>query len=59
MGTSVRFRFFAVVLVFSSKVVVCGHCLVILSLTVNETLNGSYRCPSLLDAGVILVVTAV
>ena len=29
---------------FSSVVVVCGHCLVTLPLTVNE--NGSHRCPS-------------
>ena len=26
--------------------VVCGHCLVTLSLTINDTLNGSHRCPS-------------
>ena len=39
------------------KLVVCGHCLVTLSLTVNETLkNGSHRCTHL-NSGVILVVT--
>ena len=35
-GTSVRIRFGSP---FSSKVVVCGHCLVTLSLTINETLK--------------------
>ena len=35
-GTSVRIRFGSS---FSSKIVVCGHCLVILSLTINETLK--------------------
>ena len=35
-GTSVRIRFG---FPFSSKVLVCGHCLVTLSLTVNETLK--------------------
>ena len=34
--TSVRIRFGSP---FSSKVVLCGHCLVTLSLTVNETLK--------------------
>ena len=33
--TSVRIRFGS----FSSKVVVCGHCLVTLSITINETLK--------------------
>ena len=45
-GTSVRIRFGSP---FTSKVVVCGHSLVTLSLTINETLK--------LNAGVILVVT--
>ena len=35
-GTSVRIRFGSP---FSSKVVVCGHCLVTLSLVINETLK--------------------
>ena len=41
---------------FSSKVVVCGHCLVTLSRTINET---SQMAPiaAHLNAGVILVVT--
>ena len=42
--TSVPIRFGSP---FSSKVAVCGHRLfVTLSLTINETLNGSHRCPS-------------
>ena len=35
-GTSVQIRFGCP---FSSKVVVCGHCLVTLSLTINETVK--------------------
>ena len=38
-GTSVRFRFGSP---FSSKVVVCGHCLVTLSLTIMKHKNGSH-----------------
>ena len=50
--TSVRYRFGSH---FSSKVVVCGHCLVILSLTMNETLKWPSSLPILMQ--VILVVT--
>ena len=42
----------------SEKVVVCGHCLVTLSLTINETLKWLSSLPILNNAGVILVVTA-
>ena len=31
---------------FSSKKLIYGHCLVTLPCTINETLNGSHRCPS-------------
>ena len=50
--TSVRYRFGSP---FSSKVVVCGHCLVTLSLTTNETLKWLSSLPILMQ--VILVVT--
>ena len=50
--TSVRYRFGSP---FSSKVVVCGHVLVTLSLTVNETLKWLSSLPILMQ--VILVVT--
>ena len=50
--TSVRCRFGSP---FSSKVVVCGHGLVTLSLTVNETLKWLSSLPILMQ--VILVVT--
>ena len=40
---------------FFSKVVVCGHCLVTLSLTINETLKWLSSLPILMQ--VILVVT--
>ena len=36
----------ALALLSLQNVVVCGHCLVTLSFTINETLNGSRRCPS-------------
>ena len=44
--TSVQYRFSSPP--FSSKVVVCGHCLVTLSLTINETLKWLSHpcCPS-------------
>jgi len=42
-GTSVRFCFGTP---FSSKVVVCGRCLVTLSLTITKRWNGPHRCPS-------------
>ena len=42
---------------FFKKVVVCGQCLVTLSLTINETLKWLSLLP-ILNAGVILVVTA-
>ena len=42
---------------FSSKVVVYGHCLVTLSLTINETLKWFSSVTAHLNAGVILVVT--
>ena len=42
-GTSVRIRFGSP---FSSKVVVCGHCRVTLSITIMKDKNGSHRCPS-------------
>ena len=42
-GTSVRIRFGSPV---SSKVVVCGHCLVTLSFTINETLKWFSSLPS-------------
>ena len=41
---------------FSSKVVVCGHCLVTLPLTINETLKWFSSVTAYLNAGVILVV---
>ena len=44
--TSVRYRFGSP---FSSKVVVCGHCLVTLSLTVNETLKWLSSLPILMQ----------
>ena len=31
---------------FSLTIVIYGHCLVILPSTINDTLNGSHRCPS-------------
>ena len=52
-GTSVRIRFGSP---FSSKLVVCGHCLVTLSLTINETFKMALIAAHL-NAGVILVVT--
>ena len=43
-GASVRIRFGSPL---SSEVVVCAHCLLTLSLTINQTLKcGSHRCPS-------------
>ena len=45
-GTSVRIRFGSP---FSSKVVVCGHCLVNLSLTINETLKWLSSLPILMQ----------
>ena len=45
-GTSVRIRFGSP---FSSKVVVCGHCLVTLSLTINETLKWLSTLPTLMQ----------
>ena len=50
--TSVRYRCGSP---FSSKVVVCGHGLVTLSLTINETLKRLSSLPILMQ--VILVVT--
>ena len=50
--TSVRYRFG---FPFVSKVVVCGHCLVTLSLTINETVKQLSSPPTLMQ--VILVVT--
>ena len=47
-GTSVRIRFG---FPFSSKVVVCGHWLVTLSLTINETLKLLWSLPILMQAG--------
>ena len=44
--TSVRIRFGSP---FSSEVVVCGHCLVTLSITVNETLNWLSSLPILMQ----------
>ena len=44
--TSVRIRFGSA---FSSKVVVCGHCLVTLSLTINETLKWLALLPVLMQ----------
>ena len=44
-GTSVRIHFGSP---FSSKVVVCGHCLVPLSLTINETLKWLSSLPILI-----------
>ena len=41
---------------FFKKVVVCGHCLVTLSLTINETVKTALVAAHL-NAGVILVVT--
>ena len=45
-GTSVRIRFGSP---FSSKAVVCGHCLVTLSLAVNETLKWLSSLPILMQ----------
>ena len=45
-GTSVRIRFGSHL---SSKVVVCGHCLVTLSLTINETLKWLSSLPTLMQ----------
>ena len=45
-GTSVRIHFGSP---FSSKVVVCGHCLVTLSLTINETFKWLSSLPILLQ----------
>ena len=45
-GTSVRICFGAP---FSSKVAVCGHCLVTLSLTINETLKWLSSLPTLMQ----------
>ena len=50
--TSVRYRFGSP---FSSKVVVCGHGLVTLSLTINQTLKWLSSLPILMQ--VVLVVT--
>ena len=44
--TSVRIRFGSL---FSSKVVVCGYCLVTLSLTINETLKWLSSLPTLMQ----------
>ena len=53
--TSVRYRFGSP---FSSKkVVVCGHCLVTLSLTINETLKWLSSLTISMQESVILVVT--
>ena len=52
-GTKIRFCFSSP---FSSKVVVCGHCLVTLSLTVKETFKWISSLP-IFNAGVILLVT--
>ena len=46
-GTSVRYRFGSPF--FSKKVVVCGHCPVTLSLTVNETLKRLSSLPILMQ----------
>ena len=53
-GTSVQFHHFGFPL--SSKVVICGHCLVTLSFTITETLKWLSSLPVLI-AGVILVAT--
>ena len=45
-GTSVRIRFGSP---FSSKVVVCGHCLVTLSLTINQRLEWLSSVPILMQ----------
>ena len=45
-GTSVRIRFCSP---FSSEVVVCGHCLLTLSLTINETLKWLSSLPILMQ----------
>ena len=45
-GTSVRIRFDSP---FSSKIVVCGHCLVPLSLTINEILKWLSSLPILMQ----------
>ena len=52
-GTSVRICFDSL---FTSKTVVCGHCLVTLSLTINETIKLALVTAHH-NAGVILVVT--
>ena len=44
--TSVRFRFGSP---FSSKLVVCGHCLLTLSLTIDETLKWLSSLPNLMQ----------
>ena len=46
LGTSVPIRFGSP---FSSKVVVCGHCLVTLSLTINGTLKWLSSLPILMQ----------
>ena len=51
---SVRIRFGSP---FSSKIVVCGHCLVTLSLTVNETLKWLSSLPILMQESFWVVVT--
>ena len=45
-GTSVRIHFGSP---FSSKVVICGHCLVTLSLTINVTLKWLSSLPILMQ----------
>ena len=52
-GTSVQIRLGSP---FSPKVVVSGHCLVTLSLTINETLKWLSSLLIYFNAGVILVV---
>ena len=51
--TSVRFRFG---FLFSSKAVVCGHCLVTMSITIYQQ-NKMALIAARLNAGVILAVT--
>ena len=53
-GTSIRIRFGSS---FSLEIVVSGHCLVTLSLTMTETLKWPSSLHAHLNAGVILVVT--
>ena len=50
---SVRYRFGSP---FSSKVVVCGHCLVTLSLTTNETLKWLSSLPILMQVNLVVTV---